>query len=490
MTPATLDHFREIWCVDFEFGADPGERPKPVCLVAREVLSGQTLRLWEDDLRRCQMPPYGVGPESVFVAYYASAELGCHLILGWPLPAYVLDLFAEFRCLTNGRTLPAGSGLLGALVAFGIDGIDVAEKEAMRALALRGGPWTAEEHTALLDYCESDVDALEHLLPAMGPYINLPRALIRGRYMKAAAHMEDVGIPIDMSSLAQLRTRWDAIKRYLIDVVDVDYHVYQDGSFRSELFEAWLIAQGMSWPRLPSGAVDLKDQTFRDMAQRYPAVEPLRQLRYSLSQMRLEELSVGSDGRNRCLLSAFRAKTGRNAPSTNRFIFGPAVWLRSLIRPEPGMGLAYVDWEQQEFGIAAALSGDPQMLDAYDSGDPYLAFAKQAKALPVDATKDTHGDVRELYKQCALAVQYGMGRDSLAVRIGQSPAVAAMLLQIHHELYAQFWRWSEAHLDMAALHGSTSTVFGWRLSTLGDSPRHNYLYIGAELTRLTLSVLA
>jgi DNA polymerase I len=82
-----------------------------------------------------------------------------------------------------------------------------------------------------------------------------------------------------------------------------------------------------------------------------------------------------------------------------------------------------------------------------------------------------------------------MGRESLAVRIGQSPAVAAMLLQMHHELYARFWRWSEAHLDMAALHGSTSTVFGWRLSTLGDlRPRtlRNFPMQanGAEMLRL------
>jgi hypothetical protein len=31
------------------------------------------------------------------------------------LPANILDLSAEFRCITNGRTVPAGKGLLGAL---------------------------------------------------------------------------------------------------------------------------------------------------------------------------------------------------------------------------------------------------------------------------------------------------------------------------------------------------------------------------------------
>ena len=90
----------------------------------------------------------------------------------------------------------------------------------------------------------------------------------------------------------------------------------------------------------------------------------------------------------------------------------------SLIRPEPGYGLAYVDWSQQEFGIAAALSGDAAMQAAYLSGDPYLAFGKQAGKIPPDGTKATHGAARELFKTCALGVQYGMEAASMAERIG------------------------------------------------------------------------
>ena len=135
--------------------------------------------------------------------------------------------------------------------------------------------------------------------------------------------------------------------------------------------------------------------------------------------MRLNDLAVGSDGRNRTILSAFRSRTGRNQPSNTKYIFGPSVWLRGLIKPPPGHGIAYVDWSQQEFGIAAALSGDTAMQAAYRSGDPYLAFAKQAGAVPSDATKASHKETRELFKQCVLGVQYGMEAEALAARIGQ-----------------------------------------------------------------------
>ena len=125
------------------------------------------------------------------------------------------------------------------------------------------------------------------------------------------------------------------------------------------------------------------DDTFKMMARRFPdQLGPIRELRYTLSQLRLNDLAVGSDGRNRCLLSAFQAKTGRNQPSTSRYIFGPSCWLRSLIRPSPGRSVRHVDWSQQEFAIAAALSGDQSMMAAYLAADPYLEFAKQAGAVP------------------------------------------------------------------------------------------------------------
>src|SRR5262249_6511682 len=149
----------------------------------------------------------------------------------------------------------------------------------------------------------------------------------------------------------------------------------------------------------------------------YPAVSPLRELRSSLADLRLNDLAVGSDGRNRRVLSAFSSRTGRNQPSNTRYIFGPSAWVRGLIKRPPGHGIAYIDWAQQECGIAAALSGDAAMQEAYQSGDCYLAFAKQAGAAPQDATKATHGPQRELFKQATLAVQYGMEAQSLALRI-------------------------------------------------------------------------
>src|SRR5439155_9441243 len=136
--------------VDFEFTAPPGHNPTPLCVVARELRTGRVERVWLDGASPPPPPPcpYPTGPDVLFVAYYASAELGCHLALGWPTPERVLDLYAEFRCRASGLPTPCGNGLLGALAYFGLDGLDAVEKQEMRQLAMRGGPDTRAERAA------------------------------------------------------------------------------------------------------------------------------------------------------------------------------------------------------------------------------------------------------------------------------------------------------------------------------------------------------
>jgi DNA polymerase-1 len=472
--------YRHVVAVDFEFefgghatfddAGRSGERQRPVCMVARDLRSGQEWRLWRDEFG--PMPPFPIGSDSVFVAYYASAELGCFRALGWSKPANILDLFVEFRDRTNGLTTPAGRGLVGALTYFGLDTIGAQEKDDLRKRILAGEPWSASDRTEILDYCATDIDALERLLSAMLPRIDLPRALLRGRYMAAAAAMEFNGTPIDVSTLTLLRSNWESIQDDLIAEIDGAYGVFDGRTFKANRWAAYLARHGIPWPMLESGSLALDKDTFRQMAAAYPSVAPMHELRHALSELRLNDLAVGQDGRNRTILSAFRSRTGRNQPSNTKYIFGPSTWLRSLIKPPPGHGLAYIDWSVQEFAIVAALSGDAAMMAAYASGDPYLAFGKQIHAVPADATKESHAGERQLFKQCILGISYGMEECTLAQRTGITPIEAREMLRKHREAYPKFWSWSDAAVDYAMLHGSLHTVFGWHVHVDQDvNPR-------------------
>ena len=165
MTPTDglLSLFDEVWLHDFEFVARPGERPDVVCLAAHELRSGQTLRLWRDQLG--PDPPYRTDKRVLFISFVANAECACHLALGWRLPAKVLDLSPVFRNITNGCLTPEGKGLIGALRWYGLDALDSKKKDAMRDRIIQGWPFTPEEQQQILTHCHGDVDSLLRLLP-------------------------------------------------------------------------------------------------------------------------------------------------------------------------------------------------------------------------------------------------------------------------------------------------------------------------------------
>ena len=467
--------FKEIVLWDFEFVSKPGERPDVVCLAWHQLRAGRTFSLWRDQL--CATPPFDVGPDTLFVCFVANAECACHLALGWPLPARLIDLNPEFRCIVNGRTTPEGKGLLGALRYFGLDTISSKHKDAMQKRVMDGWPFTAEERSQILKYCESDTDALRRLLPEILPHINLKVALYRGEFVAVNACMEHRGVPIDMEIFPRLRDKhaWSAVRDAMVPVIDAQYGVYvrgKDGnwSFNNELFEGYLARNGIDWPRLETGKLNLRRKTFENMCKAFPALEDLRQLRYARDKMRRIKLAVGADGRNRTVLWPFKAKTSRTQPKASEWIFSPAVWLRSLIKPGPGMAVAYVDYSSMEFLIAAAQSDghcgpNNPMLDMYQSGDPYLSFAKRVAAAPEWATKKTHEPLRDRYKVGLLAIQYGMHAAALSSRIGISSFEAQEMLNQHRELFAQYWQWSDDWVQNALQTGVMWTVFGWECRT-------------------------
>ena len=69
----------------------------------------------------------------------------------------------------------------------------------------------------------------------MLPHIDLPRALLRGRYTAAVAAMEFNGVPIDVPTLALLREHWTDIQDQLIADIDIDYGVYEGRIFQGSI---------------------------------------------------------------------------------------------------------------------------------------------------------------------------------------------------------------------------------------------------------------
>jgi hypothetical protein len=474
--------FARFSCVileDFEFISASGERPDVLCGIFHDLGAGQTTRLWREPDDQL-IPPYDLGPDTLVVSFVFNAEGVCHLSLGWPLPKNILDLSPEFKCHVNGKGIPRkNQGLIGALQYFGLDSIAPKRKDAMRERIIKGRPFTTEEQKQILDYCAEDVEMLIRLLIKLLPYIDLPLALHRGESVAALARSEHIGVPIDMEIFSQLADKktWREIRDSMVPHVDVhDVYVCDKSGgwhWNNARFEEMLTCEGINWPRKEdTGKLDLRRKTFESMAKAYPQIEPLRQLRHIRDKLRTIQLSVGHDGRNRTVLWPFSSKTSRTQPKAKHWIFSPSVWLRFLIKPEPGKALAYIDYSSMEFAAAAFLShnhvsSSNPMLDAQRTGDPYLNFGQTVDQIPRDATRETPGveQKRGQLKVVCLGTQYSMQAQTLSTRLGVSYIEAYEMLRLHHGLFSQYWAWSEDWLHHSLDSGMMRTVFGWQCAT-------------------------
>ncbi len=244
--------------------------------------------------------------------------------------------------------------------------------------------------------------------------------------------------------------------------MDPNGRIYTNYAFNERKFTAWLSRHNIPWPLHATGRPMLDTDTFKEQARRFPIINLLHELRGTTSKLRLTGLAVGADGFNRCMLSPFSSVTGRNQPSNAKYIFGPATWLRGLIRPPEGYGVSYLDFSAQEVAIAAALSGDQPMIDGYTSGDPHLDFAKAIGLVPADATKHTHGPARDRCKALVLGVLFGMEAFGLAARLGIQFADATALLDLHKRRHRRFWEWSRQVTSSAVLTHRMRARLGWQ----------------------------
>lgn len=133
---------------------------------------------------------------------------------------------------------------------------------------------------------------------------------------------------------------------------------------------------------------------------------------------------------------------------------------RNVIVPLAGKSLGYVDYDQFEVGIMAALSGDQCLKDLYESGDMYVLFAE--KYLKIEG-------FRKQAKLLFLSYAYGMSRKSVvdaAVELGASRANAKEAFKSFQTYEA--WKTSkETEFDST---GRAATLIGNYIIGEGQKP--------------------
>ncbi len=498
--PSSLDQYRSVWVIDTEFQQPDGEPNVPVCLCAEELHSGRRLELFFD--RRHESPfDYN---DSLFVCYNAAAEWKTFIALGWELPPNVLDLYFEYLNRINGVwrggqcLRKVGAGLVDALAEFGEDALSHEEKQEEREYIIRWGTApppgvTPDGHRRrILDYCWTDVLGAKKLLPDMLADIDMEQALLRGEYSKAAAWLEHNGLPISAlyheiqnhRKELQVHIAREVEAKYGYGVSEIRGKKNLKAVFTRRGFDALIerLGYGEFWPTTPNGlhySTD-DDEAFGPMCKLHPDLEPLRQARKSVKALSLTETVVGKDNRNRAAVWPFGTVSGRNNPKAKQFILGRPHWVRNLVAPMQGRAIVHADIIAAEAGIAADLSGDPELIRIYQSGaDQYLEFAKSAGAVHYDAVRDKKNSeleaMRDLYKVALLAIQYGIGAVKLSQNLGVPLWQAERIIASHKRTYATYWAWVDAQIERAHREGYISTNFGWTLAIGPDTSRNTLL---------------
>jgi DNA polymerase family A len=507
-----MQRFRSVVVCDFEYEVTAGNLPNVLCMVAY-VLDGnlqhvRTARLWRGEIGSA--PPFDIGDDVLFVAYSAWAELTCFMQLGWKFPAHVFDLHTAYLAASN-ILLPYNPDeirkrqkkrLPDACRAYNVDGWERIDKDTI-AKDIGEGRWSTYGQPAVFEYCEEDVRASSELLkrmlrgqpPRFDP-TDLDLVLHWSNYSaKATARIQARGMPIDVDLWNKVQEHKVVVIKHLLQQLDPSQGssspIYTpDGNWSDARFEAYLVSIGVvAWPRLESGRLQLDRDAFR-MMQHVPGMEALSALRDSLHVIVGAKLPIGNDGRNRPSIFPFCTTTGRNAHSKS--LYNAHAGMRGFMRFDPDVTADYLDWRTQEIGVAAALSGDEALMDAYRCGDIYYSLARLVGATDdpdIAHWKKHNEDQRQRMKSLQLAINYGMSVASLARGLDRHPVVAIAIIERYKRAYPKFWHWRDDAVLRALLDRKILSCLSWPLR-ISTSPNTRALFNfpmqsgGAEMLRL------
>lgn len=402
---------------------------------------------------------------------------------------------------------------------------DTKEKDDCRKLIISDPKkFTKQERERILTYNALDVEFLPTIWQAIkmeyGSLVHkddldweeyFVDALWRGRYSAHTAIMESVGYPINYKAtrnfsrqipaiISELQRdineqfkgivqpfKWNAKPaRYSWDQKSTKEWLEDNGYNDSN----WMMTEGGN-KKIPALSLSLDAwQRHFQYAHDYPrgnfGAQMVRFLKMKQSLYGFADAkggrrtfwsSVGPDRRVRPYMNIYGAQSGRSQPGATGFMFLKPAWMRALVEPAKGYYLAGIDFGQQEFFLAALLSEDERMIEAYLSGDPYLYMGKEAGAIPQEGTKKTHERVRDLFKSTTLGILFMMTKYGLSAKLTADTGEeytedqAQELIDTFEELFPVFADWRKEQIRNYEDGNAIRTLDGWVVWTDNDNPR-------------------
>lgn len=395
---------------------------------------------------------------------------------------------------------------------------DTEHKNLMRDIIISNDAELIEANRdAILEYCKEDTIFLPVIRDKIYFYYKklltqnemqrLPKeVLLRGKYMALTANMERRGYPVNVEQARNFTNSINAVINNCCKEINQLFPEIRPFrwnrkefrySWNQNVTKDWIKANIPDWEKSwlktdtkdISLSLDAWDRFF-PFRHSYPkdnfGAQIVRYLKIKQNLYGFAEKKgkksfwdyVGSDGRVRPYTNPYGAQSSRSQPAANGFLFLKPAWVRSLCQPKKGRAVGSFDYGSQEFLVSALLSGDKKMIEAYASGDVYLAFAKQAGAVPKHGTKQEYKAERDLFKATVLAVSYLMTAKGLAAKITQdtgrecTEAQAQELIDMFYDTYSDFAYWQNTIVEnYYELRQYIELPCGWRMFADNDNFR-------------------
>jgi hypothetical protein len=250
-----------------------------------------------------------------------------------------------------------------------------------------------------------------------------------------------------------------------------------------------------NWPKTRQGAYITDKKALSTFAAGENIIKQLERHSGQISNLKaftadgtgqIEALNyIGDDNRQRPDFGPHGTQTDRNAHKAKTLLFANAHWMRILLNPEPGMALIELDYGSEEVFIAAALTGDQNLMAAYLSQDVYMFYAQltgmypRNLPIPTEAQRSEewfkpHKRTRQIAKTLCLSIQYGAGAKSVAAAISNTTGEPVTLeqgidlIRGYREAYPDYARTIQTVRDRYTSGAGILLHNGWRLGP--DSP--------------------
>lgn len=293
---------------------------------------------------------------------------------------------------------------------------------------------------------------------------------IEAPFIPVLASMEFEGVRIDPAELLRLSQklteRVTAYEQQVYELAGEQFNISSPMQVGRILFEKLAIDPNAK--KTKRGAWSTTEEILEKLAPKHPIVGlilEIRGLRKLLTTYvdALPALINPATGKIHTTYNQIVTATGRIS-STNPNLQNIPVRtddgreIRRAFIPDQGDLLLSADYSQIELRLIADISGDPEMIDAFNAGaDIHRATAAKIYHEPLDAVTDAQ---RRNAKTANFGIIYGISAFGLSERLGIARGEAKELIENYMKTYPKIKEYMEQTIVRAREDGYVSTIHG------------------------------